>query len=103
MNCDRIRVLSVDDHALLREGTASIITQQSDMVLVSQASGGKDSIHQYRMHRPDITLMDLRMPDLNGIDALIAIRTEFPAARIIIYTTFESDEEVREALKAGAY
>jgi len=93
----------VDDHALLREGIASIITHQPDMVLVSQASGGKEAIQQYRQYRPDVTLMDLRMPDLNGIDALIAIRAEFPEARIIILTTFESDEEVRRAAGAGAW
>jgi DNA-binding NarL/FixJ family response regulator len=98
----RIRVLSVDDHALLREGIASIITHQPDMELVSQASGGREAIQQYREHRPDVTLMDLRMPDLNGIDALIAIRAEFPEARIIMLTTFEGDEEVRRAKDAGA-
>ena len=103
MDQDRIRVLSADDHALLREGIASIITHQADMVLVSQASGGKEAIQQYREHRPDVTLMDLRMPDLNGIDALIAIRSEFPEARIIILTTFESDDEVRRAVNAGAW
>ena len=97
-----IRVLSVDDHALLREGIASIITHQADMQLVSQAACGRDAIQQYREHRPDITLMDLRMPDLSGIDALRAIRAEFPEARIIILTTFESDDEVRRAAEAGA-
>jgi DNA-binding NarL/FixJ family response regulator len=99
---NRIRVLSVDDHALLREGIAAIITHQSDMMLVSQASGGREAILQYREHQPDVTLMDLRMPDLNGIDALIAIRAEFPEARIIMLTTFEGDEEVRRALEGGA-
>jgi DNA-binding NarL/FixJ family response regulator len=102
MDQDRIRVLSVDDHALLREGIAAIINHQSDMVLVSQASGGREAIQQYREHRPDVTLMDLRMPDLSGIDALRAIRAEFPDARIIILTTFEGDAEVRRALEAGA-
>jgi len=102
MSQDRIRVLSADDHALLREGIAAIINYQSDMVLVSQASGGREAIQQYREHRPDVTLMDLRMPDLSGIDALIAIRAEFPEARIIILTTFEGDVEVRRALEAGA-
>ena len=99
-NC--IRVLSVDDHALLREGIAAIIGHQPDMLLVSQASGGIEAIRQYREHRPDVTLMDLRMPDLGGIDALLAIRSEFPDARIIMLTTFEGDEEVRRALEAGA-
>src|SRR5215471_3425999 len=102
MEQQRIRVLSVDDHALLREGIAAIITHQPDMLLVSQASGGKEAIQQYRQHRPDVTLMDLRMPDLSGIDALMAIRAEFPEARIIMLTTFENDEEVRRALDAGA-
>jgi len=102
MDEDRIRVLSVDDHALLREGIAAIINHQSDMVLVSQASGGKEAIQQYREHRPDVTLMDLRMPDLSGIDALLAIRAEFPEARIIMLTTFEGDVEVRRTLEAGA-
>ena len=103
MDQDPIRVLSVDDHALLREGIASIITYQPDMLLVSQASGGREAIQQYRQHRPDVTLMDLRMPDLSGIDELISIRAEFPEARIIILTTFESDEEVRRAMEAGAH
>jgi len=98
----RIRVFSVDDHALLREGIATIINSQPDMVLVSQASGGQEAIQQYRELMPDITLMDLRLPDLSGIDALIAIRTEFPDARIIMLTTFEGDVEIQRALEAGA-
>jgi DNA-binding NarL/FixJ family response regulator len=102
MDQDRIRVLSVDDHVLLREGIAGIINHQSDMVLVSQASGGKEAIRQYREHKPDVTLMDLRMPDLSGIETMLAIRAEFPDARIIVLTTFEGDEEVGLALKAGA-
>src|SRR6266581_1693491 len=101
MDQDRIRVLSADDHALLREGIAAIINYQSDMVLVSQASGGREAIQQYREHRPDVTLMDLRMPDLSGIDALLAIRAEFPEARVIILTTFENDIESRRAMEAG--
>jgi|SRR5579864_3357795 len=98
----RIRVLSVDDHPLLREGIAAIINSQQDMEIVSQASGGHEAIQQYREHRPDVTLMDLRLPDLSGIDALIAIRAEFPEARIIMLTTFEGDVEVHRALEAGA-
>jgi DNA-binding NarL/FixJ family response regulator len=98
----RIRVVTVDDHALLREGIATVINHQTDMELVSQAAGGNEAISQYREHRPDIVLMDLRMPDLSGIDAMIAIRAEFPEARIIMLTTFEGDVEIQRALEAGA-
>jgi len=98
----RIRILSVDDHPLLREGIAAIIDSQPDMVLVSQAATGTEAVQQYRNHRPDVTLMDLRLPDLSGIDTMIAIRAEFPEARIIMLTTFETDVEVQRALEAGA-
>jgi len=99
---DRIRVFSVDDHPLLREGIAALIKSQPDMVLVSEAATGRDAIQQFQKHQPDVTLMDLRLPDMNGIDVMIAIRTQFPNARIIILTTFEGDVEIQRALEAGA-
>src|SRR5712671_7354626 len=98
----QIRILSVDDNRLLREGIAAIIESQGDMVLVSQAVNGVEAIQQYRNLKPDVTLMDLRLPDLNGIDAMIAIRTEFPDARVIMLTTFEDDADNQRALEAGA-
>ena len=97
-----IRILAVDDHPLLREGIAGLVAGQSDMTLVAQASNGREAIHQFRTHRPDITLMDLQMPEMNGVDAMIAIRGEFPEARIIVLTTYTGDVQVLRALKAGA-
>jgi DNA-binding NarL/FixJ family response regulator len=97
-----IRILSIDDHPLLREGIAIIIQSQPGMSLIAEASSASEGIQKYREHLPDITLMDLRLPDMSGIDALIAIRTEFPQARIIMLTTFEGDVEIQRALQAGA-
>ena len=98
----KIRVFSVDDHPLLREGIAAIINSQDDMVMVAQASNGRDAIQQFGEHRPDVTLMDVRMPDISGIDALSAILGEFPDARIVMLTTFEGDVEIQRSLAAGA-
>jgi DNA-binding NarL/FixJ family response regulator len=97
-----IRIFSIDDHPLMREGIAAIIRNEPDMLLVAEASNGREAIQGFREHRPDITLMDLRLPDIGGIDAMVAIRTEFPDARIIMLTTFEGDVEIRRALQAGA-
>jgi DNA-binding NarL/FixJ family response regulator len=97
-----IRVLSVDDHLLLREGVAALLANQADLQLVAEASNGREAIDQFRQHRPDVTLMDLQMPEMNGVDAMIAICEEFPSARIIVLTTYVGDALVLRALKAGA-
>ena len=99
----RIRILSVEDHPLLREGIAAMINTQSDMLLVGAPANGAEAIEAFRALRPDVTLMDLRLPDLNGIEVMIAIRTEFPQARTIVLTTYEGDVDVQRALRAGAH
>jgi DNA-binding NarL/FixJ family response regulator len=97
-----IRILAVDDHPLIREGIARLVERESDMQLVAEADNGRDAIRQFRAHRPDITLMDLQMPEMSGLDAIIAIRSEFAAARIIVLTTYPGDAQALRALKAGA-
>jgi DNA-binding NarL/FixJ family response regulator len=101
-NADCIQVLSVDDHPLFREGIGAMINSQADMSLAGTASNGREAIETFRALRPDVTLMDLRLPDLGGLDVMIAIRSEFPDARVIVLTTFEGDMDVQRALKAGA-
>jgi DNA-binding NarL/FixJ family response regulator len=97
-----IGILVVDDHPVVRQGVAILISTQSDMTLVAEASNGREAIQQFRAHRPDITIMDLQMPEMNGLDALIAIRGEFPDAKIIVLTTYTGDVQILRALKSGA-
>jgi DNA-binding NarL/FixJ family response regulator len=104
MTTDRgpIRILIVDDHPLLREGIAALVGGQTDMTLVAQCSNGREAVPAFRTHRPDVTLMDLQMPEMGGVDAIGAIRGEFPEARIVVLTTYSGDVQVMRALKAGA-
>jgi DNA-binding NarL/FixJ family response regulator len=99
---DRIRILTVDDHPLLRAGIEALVSSQGDMVVVAECANGRDAIQQFRTHRPDVTLMDLQMPEMTGTDAIIAIRDEFPDARIIVLTTYAGDVQALRALEAGA-
>ena len=97
-----IRILAVDDHPLVRGGISGLVAGQPDMKMIGEASNGREAIQQFREHRPDVTLMDLQMPEMNGLDAIIAIRGEFPDARIIVLTTYTGDVQVLRAIKAGA-
>lgn len=97
-----IRILTADDHHLLREGIATLVNAEADMKLVAEASSGREAVRMFQLHRPDVTLMDLQMPDMNGTEAIAEIRREFPDARIIVFTTYTGDAQVLKALKAGA-
>src|SRR5271163_1330297 len=97
-----IRIMAVDDHPLLRQGIVGLVADQSDMKMVAEASNGREAIQQFRMHRPDVTLMDVQMPEMNGVDAIISICGEFSEARIIVLTTYVGDVQVLRAIKAGA-
>jgi DNA-binding NarL/FixJ family response regulator len=101
-NASAIRILIADDHPVVREGVAALVGGQADMSVVGQASNGREAIQQFRAHHPDVVLMDLQMPEMNGLDALIAIRDEAPEARIIVLTTYTGDAQVLRAIKAGA-
>ena len=98
-----IRILTVDDHPVLREGIAAVLASEQDMILVAEASNGREAVEQFRTHQPDVTLMDVQMPEINGIDAIVKIREEFPSARIIVLTTYTGDAQAARAFKAGAF
>src|SRR6188474_12198 len=98
----QIRIMTVDDHPILRQGIAALIADEPDLILVAEATNGREAIQQFRAHRPDVTLMDLQMPEMNGLDAMIAIRGEFADARTIVLTTYAGDVQARRALQAGA-
>jgi DNA-binding NarL/FixJ family response regulator len=98
----QIRILAVDDYALVREGIALLVGTQADMTLIAEASNGREAIQQFRAHRPDVTLMDLQMPEMNGVDTVLALRGEFPDAKIIVMTTYKGDVQIVRAIKAGA-
>ena len=102
-DANAIRILVVDDHPVVREGVDALVRRQRDMRIVAQATNGREAIQQFRTQRPDVTLMDLQMPEMNGLDALMAIRGEFPEARIIVLTTYAGDTQVLRAIKAGAW
>lgn len=102
-DANAIRILVVDDHSVVREGVDALVRRQPDMLIVAQAANGREGIEQFREHRPDITLMDLQMPEMNGLDALMALRAEFPGARVIVLTTYIGDIQVLRAIKAGAW
>jgi DNA-binding NarL/FixJ family response regulator len=97
-----IRILTVDDHPMLREGIAAVLASEEDMLLVAEAGNGREAVEQFRTHHPDVTLMDVQMPEVNGIDAIVKIREEFPGARIIVLTTYTGDVQAARAFKAGA-
>ena len=99
---DLIRILAVDDHRLIRQGISGLVATQPDMSVVAEATNGREALHQFRAHRPHITLMDLQMPEMGGVDAIISIRGEYPEARIIVLTTYSGDVQAQRALKAGA-
>ena len=98
----QIRILTVDDHPVLRQGIAALIANEGDMILVGEAANGREAIQQFRAHRPDVTLMDLQMPEMSGLDAMLAIRGEFPDARIIVLTTYTGDVQAKRAIQGGA-